>query len=143
MGGMDAFGTELRRGNGAPSEVFTPIAYVTNISGPGMERETLDMTSHGSPQQWREFIGGIKDGGEISIDMNYDTGEDTHTSLHEDFDDDGPRNYQVVFPDAVQTCWEVALVLTNVEPEYPHDDKVACSATWKVSGKPNLTTLGS
>lgn len=142
--GMDAFGTELRRGNGAtPVETFTVIADVTNISGPSMERETLDMTSHGSPDQWREFIGGIKDGGEVSIDMNYDPGEDTHTTLQNDFDDDGPRHFQIVFPDDAQTAWEVNLVLTGLEPEYPFDDKMACSATWKVSGKPNLTNLGS
>ncbi|EFC78726.1 hypothetical protein FrEUN1fDRAFT_8152 [Parafrankia sp. EUN1f] len=34
-------------------------------------------------------------------------------------------------------------MLTKLEPEYPYDDKMACSAAWKVSGKPNLTALGS
>ncbi|EFC78983.1 phage tail tube protein [Parafrankia sp. EUN1f] len=142
--GMDGFGTQLRRGNGAtPIETFTTIAEVTNISGPSMERETLDMTSHSSPDKWREFIGGIKDGGEVSIDMNYDIGEATHNALQEDFDDEDPRHFQIVFPDDVETAWEVNLVLTKLEPEYPYDDKMACSAAWKVSGKPNLTALGS
>lgn len=144
MGGVDAFGTALHRGNGAtPVEAFEIIADVTNISGPSMERETLDLTSHGSPEQWREFIGGIKDGGEVSLDLNYDPGESTHNTLHEDFDDDLPRNFRIVFPDDVQTAWEVKLILTGLEPEYPFDDKMACSGTWKVSGKPHLTVLGS
>ncbi|MCK9922455.1 outer capsid protein Hoc [Frankia sp. AgPm24] len=141
--GMDGFGTELRRGNGATPEVFTVIADVTTISGPGMERETLEMTAHDSPDRWREFIGGLKDGGEVSIDMNYDIGEPTHNGLQDDFDDPDPRHFQIVFPDEAQTCWEVDLILTGLEPEYPYDDKMACSATWKVSGRPNLTTLGS
>lgn len=144
MPGVDGFGTELRRGDGAtPSETFTAIANVTTISGPGMSRETLDVTAHNSPDKWMEFLGGLKDGGEVSADLNYDPGEGTHNTLQDDFDDAAPRNYQIVFPDDEQTCWQIALILTGLEPDAPYDDKLSCSTTWKVSGKPTLTTLGS
>ena len=49
MSGINAFGTQLKRGDGAGPEVFTSIADATGISGPGLSRETLDVTSHGSP----------------------------------------------------------------------------------------------
>ncbi|MGW2547153.1 MerR family transcriptional regulator, partial [Kitasatospora sp. NPDC001574] len=31
-------------------------------------RDHLDSTTHGSPGGWREFVGGLKDGGEVSAD---------------------------------------------------------------------------
>lgn len=137
MAGLDAFGTQLQRGDGAGPEVFEAIANVTDITPPGLERETLDVTSHGSPDAWREFIGGLKDGGEVEIEINYDPRE--HDALIADFEDDEPRNYKVVWPKALGS-WEFAAVLTNFEPEAPHDDKLAASLTFKVSGKPTITT---
>jgi predicted secreted protein len=138
MAGIDGFGTALQRGNGAtPTETFTTIANVTSINPPGMSRETIDVTAHDSPDGWMEFLGGLKDGGEVSTDVNYDPSE--HDSLVADFEDDAPRNYQIVFPDAAATTWSFAAILTGFEPEAPYDDKLAASLTWKVTGKPTLS----
>ena len=138
MAGLDAFGTQLKRGDGAtPTEVFTAIANVTDITPPALERETLDVTSHGSPDAWREHIGGLKDGGEVEIEINYDPRE--HDALVADLEDEDPRNYKVVWPKSLGE-WEFKAILTNFEPEAPHDDKLAASLTFKVSGKPTITT---
>ncbi len=56
-----------------------------------------------------------------------------------DFADALPRNYKVVWPGTLGS-WAFAAILTNFEPEAPHDDKLAASATFKVSGKPTITT---
>lgn len=135
MAGQDGFGTQLQRGDGAGPEVFTKIADVTNISGPGLSRETLDMTSHDSVDGWMEFVGGLKDPGEVSADINYQPSE--HDSLVDDFEDTEPRNYRLVFPDA--TTWTFPSILTGFEPEAPYDDKLSASLTFKVSGKPTLS----
>ena len=143
MSGVDGFGTQLQRGNGANVEAYITIANITSISGPGISRDTIDVTAHDSPEGWMEFLGSLKDGGEVSADLNYDPGEDTHTLLIEDLDDKNPRNYRIVFPDPFETYWQLALILTAYPPEYPYDDKMACSCTWKVSGKPVLADQGS
>ncbi|WUI00204.1 phage tail tube protein [Spirillospora sp. NBC_00431] len=137
MAGIDGYGAQLKRGDGGSPEVFTAIANSTNIEGPGIERETYDVTAHDSPDAWREFIGGLKDGGEVSIDLNYDPSK--HDALVADFEDADPRNYQLVFPDSESTTWSFKAILTEFSPEAPHDDKLAASATFKVSGKPTLT----
>ncbi|MFD6874534.1 MULTISPECIES: phage tail tube protein [unclassified Streptomyces] len=138
MAGLDAFGTQLQRGDGAtPSENFTPIANVTDITPPEIERETIDVTAHDSPDAWREFIGGLKDGGEVSIDVNYDPRE--HDLLLADFADSQPRNYKIVWPGTLGE-WAFGALLTGFAPEAPHDDKLAASLTFKVSGKPTITT---
>lgn len=137
MAGLDAFGTQLQRGDGATPEVFTPLANVTDITPPGLERETYDVTAHDSEDAWREFIGGLKDGGEVELDLNYDPRE--HDSLIADFSDAVPRNYKVVWPGTLGN-WTFKAVITGFEPEAPHDDKLAASVTYKVSGKPTIVT---
>ena len=64
-------GTFLQIGDGAVSEMFTTIAEVMNIDGPNLQQETVEVTSHDSTDRWREFIGGLKDGGEISFGLNF------------------------------------------------------------------------
>lgn len=135
MTGLDGFGTTLSRGNGAGTEVFTAIAGVTNISGPSISRETLDVTGHDSPDGYREFLGGLKDPGEVSIDVNYRPS--AHDVFVDDLDDESPRNYKLVFPDGTE--WAFPAILTGFEPSAPFDDKLTASLTFKVSGKPEIT----
>ncbi|MEU3441812.1 phage tail tube protein [Streptomyces griseoincarnatus] len=138
MAGMDGFGVQLKRGDGAEPEVFTKIADVTSLNPPNISRETLDVTSHDSVNGYMEFLGSLKDPGEVSADVNYQP--DKHDLLVSDFEDAAPRNYQIVFPDADATTWEFPAILTGFEPETPYDDKATASLTWKVSGKPTITT---
>ncbi|MGW2260272.1 phage tail tube protein [Streptomyces sp. NPDC001780] len=137
MAGINGFGVKLKRGDGAATEVFTEIADITNLGGPGLSRETVDVTSHGSPDAWMEFVGGLKDAGEVSVDINYQPAK--HDLLVDDFDDEEPRSYQIVFPDEAATTWTIKALLTGFEPEAPYDDKLSASLTLKVSGKPTLT----
>lgn len=145
MAGVNAFGTEFQRGNGAtPTEVFTTIAHVTKIGGPARKRDTIDVTTHQSPDGWMEFIGSLKDGGEISLEVNYDPTEATH-DLDDDFDDVDPRHYKIVIlPDtADEYTWALSGILTELGDEFPYDDKMSRSMTIKVTGKPVLTHTGS
>ena len=144
MAGRDAFGTLFQRGDGAPSEVFTTIANVTSIGGPQRSRETLDVTAHDSPGGWMEFLGSVKDGGEISVDINYDPANLTH-DLDDDFDDSEPRNYRIVLLPGTddEHTWSLSGILTGLEDEFPYDDKMGRSMTIKVSGKPTLAATGS
>jgi predicted secreted protein len=145
MSGRDGFGTQFRRATTlSPGNVFETVANVTNVGGPARTRETIDVTAHDSPDQWMEFIGGLKDGGEISLDINYDPAELTH-DLDDDFDDASARNYQIVIlPDTEdEYTWTISGVMTGLEDEFPYDDKMARTMTIKVTGKPTLAATGS
>lgn len=137
ISGIDAFGTKLQRGDGGGPEVFTDIANVTSVGGPGLSRETLDVTTHSSPEGWMEFVGGLKDGGEVSLDINYAPA--SHNALIADFADASPRNYKLVFPSSPTSTWSFKAVMAGFEPDAPHDDKLTAAVTLKVSGKPTIT----
>lgn len=135
MAGIDAFGTVFKRSNMAGAPVFTAIANVTNITSPELTRETIDVTAHDSPNGWREHIGGIKDGGEVSLELNYDPAD--HDVLVEDLEDDVPRDYQIIWPTGAQ--WDFKAILTKISAEAPMDDKLSAEHAFKVTGKPAIT----
>ncbi|GAA2985333.1 phage tail tube protein [Streptomyces fulvorobeus] len=137
MAGINAFGTLLKRGDGEAVEVFTAIANATNISGPGLSRKTIDTTAHDSPDKYMEFVGGLVDPGEVSVDVNYDPAD--HDTLVADLNDVEPRNYQLVFPTTPAATWAIAAVMKGFEPTAPYDDKLTASITFKVSGKPTIS----
>ena len=135
MSGKDGFGTTLSRSDMASTPTFTELAGITNISGPGISRQIHDVSAHDSPNGYREFIGGLKDPGEVSVDVNYDP--DVHDVWVDDLDDVLPRDYEMEFPDG--TVWAFEALLTSFEPSAPFDDKLSASASFKVTGKPVIT----
>ncbi|MFC8494709.1 phage tail tube protein [Streptomyces sp. NPDC057235] len=137
MAGIDGFGTQFKRGDGAGPEVFTALANVGSISAPSLTRKTIDVTAHDSPDAWGEHVGGVKDGGEVSFDVHYDPAQ--HDVLISDFNDEDPRNYKIVFPDDAATTWSFAAVMTGFKATAPVDDKLSASLTFKLSGKPTLS----
>ncbi|MBR1230204.1 phage tail protein [Bradyrhizobium sp. AUGA SZCCT0176] len=131
--------TLFKTGNGAAPEVFTTLAEVTGITPPAMARDTVDATHEESPGAWREFIAGLKDGGEVSLELNFVPGGSAALALTAELDLDGPsavKNRQILFPDG--SYFSFAGILTGFEPDAPLDDKMAASVTFKVSGKPSL-----
>jgi predicted secreted protein len=137
MSGVDGYGCQLQRSDMAAIPVFTSIAGVANVGGPELSRETYDKTHHASPDAWREFAPGLKDGGEVSAEIRYDPRD--HDVLIEDFDDDAARDYRLIWPSITAAQWDFKAILTGFSPEGPHDDLLTAEITFKVTGKPVLT----
>lgn len=136
MAGEDAFGVKLRREDEPGSGEFEEIANIDSFGGPDIEREPIETTTHDSPDQWEEYVFGIKRSGQIDIDINYDPTQ--HDKLLDDFDSPYPRRYQIVWPEHLEAAWSVKAGLIGFEPDAPHDDKLEASLSFKLSGKPNF-----
>lgn len=141
MATYSALGTLLKQGDGGSPETFTTIAQVRDISGPGLSQEAVEVTHHSSTDGWREYVGGLFDGGEISFEIVYDPAEGTHdasTGLLKDMTDRTVRNFELVFPDTGSTTWTFAALVTGFEPGAPVDGALTASVTLKLSGQPTL-----
>lgn len=134
--GVDGFGVVLEREATAGAGDYAAVANITSLSGPTLEREEIEVTAHDSPDQYEEFVFGIKRTGELSADVNYDPAK--HDLLLDDWSSSEPRAYRVTWPDAASTRWQFDAGLTGLEPEAPHDDKLEASLTFKISGVPNF-----
>lgn len=131
-------GTLWKRGNGAtPTEVFTTVAEVTALSGPGMSKDTVDATHMESTDRYREFISGLRDGGEVTVTLNLNAKGAAFSNALADFNADEPVNYEMVFADGTE--FAIAGILTGFNPDMPLDDKMTLELTYKVTGKPAYT----
>lgn len=136
---IDAHGTLLRIDDGTGS--YTTIAEVTDIGGPSMSLDPIDVTSHDSTAAYREFIGGLLDAGEVTLTINYVPTAGTHdatTGLIADMVARVVRNFKLVFPDSGTTTWTFAALITAFESAEPIDDKLSADVTLKLSGQPTL-----
>ncbi len=141
MAAISSFGTLLKIGDGAPTEVFTTVAEVMDISGPTQTLATAEVTPQTAANRARVFIGTLIDGGEVSFDINYEPAGATHdqlTGLLKDMRDVTLRNFQVIFPDAATTTWSLAAFVTTFDPTAPVDGALTASITLKISGLPSI-----
>lgn len=131
-------GATFKRGDGASAEVFTAIAEVINIAGPGLTRAFIDVTHLASTGGYREFITGFRDGGEYTFTANFTRAE--YDLILADFENDDSVNYQVVFPDDDTTTFEFAGFVTALPTTVPFDDKVTVDVTIKLTGGVTIPT---
>ena len=133
------FGTLLKAGDGGGPEVFTTILENVSLEGPALERDVLESTHHESPDGYKEFLGGLKDAGEVSGEGNLVL-DGTQTNLITDFEAGTKRNFELVVPvDGTPKTWAFAALVIRFQPTYPVDDKMTYSFSLKVTNKPTLT----
>jgi predicted secreted protein len=108
------------------------IAEVNSISGPNRSRDVIDVTSLDSTGGYREFIGSFRDGGEVSLEMNWtSTG---YGLMLADFESNTLQTYQIVLPDDGNYTLEFSGLVSDLELNVPMDDKITANVTIKISG---------
>ena len=130
-------GTLFRRWN-TGTGAWVNIAEINTITGPGMTRDTIDVTSLDSIGGYREFIGGFRDGGTIALAMNFTRAE--YEQMKTDFESDVLQSYEIVLPDAENTTLEFVGLVTEAPLTIPPDDKITADITIKISGAVTLNS---
>ena len=135
--GIAAFGTFLIWN-------YHKILELTNIGGPSQSRETVDVTSHDSPDGFRELIAGPAVGGEISIKGNLLPGDaNGQVAFHTDMQGGTKRSCFIVPPMAEGSAWSFSAFAKGFEGSFPYDDKEGVSGSLQITGKPTLLTTQS
>lgn len=124
-------GTKFRRWSS--SGTWDDIAEVNSITGPGMTRETIDVTSLDSVGGYREFIGSFRDGGTVSLNMNFS--KETYEIMKNDFESDDLQSYEIILPDDDITTFEFDGFVTECPLSIPTDDKISSDVVIKISGQ--------
>lgn len=126
------------------TQVFTTIAEVKDIGGPGYETGTHDVTNHSSPGAVREFIAGLIDAGEVTFEVNWiisHATQNSSTGLLGAQLSRKLRDFKLVWPMYTpnEVCTFKALI-TGFEGNSPVDDPKSASVTLKISGLPVWST---
>lgn len=139
-------GTLLKMGDGgSPTETFTTVAEVGDISGPEMMANTSDATSHDSGG-WTETITTVKDLGEVTFDVNLVPGDGTHdgsTGLEAAYLDGLAHNFKIVYDNVTGDPEDAfAALVTKFSKGAPVDGKLTASVTLKGTGAPTALAGG-
>jgi len=129
----DQIGHGLKISLSDDGTTYTDIAGIHDtVKGPEMTADAVDVTDHDSADGWKEYIGGLKDGGEVGYKINWDPADSQHDTLVAAV---GEKKYwKITFPDGTSTATFQG-VMTKYAPEMPLDDKMTAEIGIKVSGK--------
>ncbi|KKM90809.1 hypothetical protein LCGC14_1234810 [marine sediment metagenome] len=129
-------GTLLQRDDGASG--WDTITEITNLDGPSGSLDVIDVTHMESADNYREFIAGLLDGGEVSMELQWSPQTANQLLLLTDHQARTNQNWRIVTPAAIGLTWTFSGFVTAYSPASPVDGKNTCSATIKITGKPAL-----
>lgn len=133
------WGGELHLSTDSTEANLVELSEVRSVNFPQIEVDEHEVTSLKSPNRFKEFIGGLKDGGEFTATFNYDPGSATDLLLTAalggttrkmrivipDTSGAGTADYNWLFPTFVKRYSPDAM-----EPNAP----ITATATFRVAG---------
>jgi len=122
-----------RQRDGSPT-AFDRVCQVFGISGLGALNSLIDATTFCSGGS-REYIGGLADGVEMSVEANYETGAAILDQMMDDVDAKATRNFEVRVEDGSPTrVFAFAAVCLGYTLNPSVDDRNTVTFTLKISG---------
>ena len=131
-----AFGTTIQIGT-------TLVGFLTDINGIDKTADQIEVTTLDSSGRYREFIGGFKDGGEVTITGYFAPGNAGQTELEEKLEDGTQNAFTITYPAELGATWVFEGIVTRFSASSSLEDPVSFEATIKVVGKPELGTTPS
>jgi hypothetical protein len=116
----------------SPNE-YVALAEVTSVSWPNMARDSVDASHMESPNRYREFIPGMVDPGEMSVEFNFIPGNTSHHNLLMELELPETLSRRIV---KGARTFEFRAFLTGLEMSAAVGDKQTGTATFKLTGEP-------
>ena len=126
-------GTQLKIGDGAEPEVFNVIPGVQDIDGPDLAgTDEYDATHHESAA--KEYVQGLKDAGEFSFPLVYDSDDTQQAILMAAAESDVLKNFQMVLTDRGNTQLDFAARVKGFKFNAPVENILTVSVTLRITG---------
>ena len=129
-------GAEFWLDNANATPVLTKLAEIISVTLPNSQVEDVDATHMDSPNRRREFVAGLIDDGEGTIEMNYVPNSATDILIRAALADGKTRNYKVSLLQPTGPRWEITgqCIVKGYERNVPIDDRKTASLTIRFTG---------
>jgi predicted secreted protein len=116
------------------------VAKLKSVGGINITRGVVDVTTHDSADEYREYIAGLKDGGEVSMSGTLvPTDTDGQNALPAALESGAVTAFAIVFPTVIGYTWSFNGIVTSfATTQADIEGDVGMEAKIKVSGKPTL-----
>ena len=130
-------GTTLTKKKSGSEQEDLKIANLTSIGEIGVESEEIDTTDLDSPNNYKEFIAGSKDAGEVSLAGNIKDESNVEKMLAL-AESQSMEDWTVTYPSGAK--WEFkGFIKSFKDGEKTPDGLATFSASIRISGKPTYT----
>lgn len=114
---------------------YTTIGQLGDIDGPNEERDSVDVTTHDSANNAREYKPNLSDGGEVTLDVVYDPGDSTQQIIVDIYRTRAQVPWKFILPDTASSEVDFTAHVQSHGLAAPMEDKLMKSVTLKVTGK--------
>jgi hypothetical protein len=122
-------------GTAASPQVLTAIEEVISVSGVGKTNQLLDVTNFDSDAGTREYIAGLAEGDEITVECNWKSGATMQLAAMVAVDSGATRNARLRYNNSSpQRSWSFGAVCLGyaVAPSSTEQNRI--TFTYKISG---------
>lgn len=142
MAEKTGLGTKFLREDDLVTGDFDEIAQVANIAPPQLSRDVIEVDSLNPPNQLKQKLLGLIDGGELNLTLNFDPADPTQQDLESDLSAGVEHNYRIEYPfdETVYTSGSgiaITGIVTGFAPqEISAGDVMQAEVTITVTAKP-------
>ena len=140
--GQIAHGISLAVSDGTST---TTVGNITSIGGPDQSRDAIDISTMDSTNKIREFLPGLIDSGEASIDLNYDSGDGGNADSLQTLLTATVMTWTIKWAESTTTssCSSIACAgfITRLGYAIPLGDKITQSLGVKFTGAHTFTDV--
>lgn len=104
--------------------------YITGLPNP--QFDDVETSHYESPDRTREYVAGLQDGGEITVEMNWVPGSATDTFIVAALGQ--KRSVRITVPSGTNQAFTFPAVLKGYERNVPVDDRKTATVTLRVAG---------
>ncbi len=148
--GEHGHGAKLLYGTVTNPTSWTAIGNIMSITGPSQARDPIEISTMDSTSKFREFVPGMLDAGEITVDVNYDGSAAGEANALDGLFTQSNYTFGISFGDnATSTVvtnnsyWFSGGFMTALGHAIPFDDKITQPITIKLSGVRTYVDLAS
>jgi predicted secreted protein len=131
--------TQLQRGAGSPTVVYTTIDEVRSI-GPSGGKADLDDVTNMDSGVWHEKLPTLLDAGEFAVECNLITTSASQANVTADFVGQVKSPWQIVLPDGSIYAFS-AYVTEPLLPKVEPNKAVTCTFKLTISGPYTYTAI--
>jgi len=129
-------------GMGTTVTISATAFVATSITTPSLKRGSIDVTSLSSPDNCKEFVPGMLEAGDFSMEFYFPgDGVALAATMNEALEAGYLLPFVITFPNSGSASFDAFITEFTIDPVTTGDNAVKGKITAKVSGKPTYVAV--